>query len=131
MSGYAATKKKKTTTPNRIKINSPKSIEVSTMTLGTTELPNCQNVNPQEPETEDRPAHAQKLTDLSPEQKAHLSQGRSARQDVPVMRARRSRHAHENNLQPPSLDRKIDGTMQRRHGRKRRSTEKMGATVVS
>ncbi|KAJ8665000.1 hypothetical protein QAD02_006662 [Eretmocerus hayati] len=72
-----------------------------------------------EPETEERPSLSQKLSELShklAEQKTHLMGSRT----------RRSRHSNEN--LPPSGDKKLDSSS-RRHTRKRRSTEKMGATV--
>ncbi|XP_032457373.1 F-actin-monooxygenase Mical isoform X4 [Nasonia vitripennis] len=80
-----------------------------------------------EPETEDRPTFSQKLSELTAEQKAHLL-GRITKQDVPGTRARRSRHVNEN--LPLPMDKKPSAdTLARRHARKRRSTEKMGATV--
>lgn len=82
-----------------------------------------------EPETEDRPTFSQKLSELTTEQRAHLL-GRITKQDVPGTRARRSRHVNEN--LPLPMDKKPSAeTLARRHARKRRSTEKMGATVVS
>lgn len=83
----------------------------------------------QEPETEDRPTNlSQKLSELSAEKQAQLLGRITKQQDVNVSRgARRSRHVNEN--LPFVGDNKKMDTM-RRHARKRRSNEKMGATVV-
>ncbi|XP_058793152.1 F-actin-monooxygenase Mical [Phymastichus coffea] len=80
-----------------------------------------------EPETEDRPTFSQKLNVLTPEQKAQfLSRIASKEGSVATARARRSRHVNEN--LPQTGDKKSD-SMARRHARKRRSNEKMGASV--
>lgn len=71
-----------------------------------------------EPENEERPAHSKQLSQLTPD--------RIVRQDS-ATRTRHSRSRHNENLSP--ADKKGD-TISRR-SRKRRSTEKMGATVVS
>ncbi|XP_026299737.1 F-actin-monooxygenase Mical isoform X5 [Apis mellifera] len=73
-----------------------------------------------EPENEERPAHSKQLT---PDQKVQLID-RIVRQDS-ATRTRHSRSRHNENLNP--ADKKGD-TISRR-SRKRRSTEKMGATV--
>ncbi|XP_043285873.1 F-actin-monooxygenase MICAL3 isoform X2 [Venturia canescens] len=78
-----------------------------------------------EPENDERPLYSKQLSQLSPEQKAQLI-GRLAKPEMPTRpRHSRSRHNNENVLVP--LDKKTD-TVSRR-SRKRRSTEKMGATV--
>lgn len=78
-----------------------------------------------EPEIEDRPTLSQKLSELTAEQKAQLL-GRITKQDGSTTRVRRSRHVNEN--LPLPGDKKSD-SITRRHARKRRSTEKMGASV--
>lgn len=77
-----------------------------------------------EPENEERPAHSKQLSQLTPDQKVHLLD-RIVRQES-ATRTRHSRSRHNENLNP--TDKKGD-TISRR-SRKRRSTEKMGATVV-
>ncbi|XP_076170360.1 molecule interacting with CasL isoform X6 [Ptiloglossa arizonensis] len=76
-----------------------------------------------EPENEERPAHSKQLSQLTPDQKVHLLD-RIVRQES-ATRTRHSRSRHNENLNP--TDKKGD-TISRR-SRKRRSTEKMGATV--
>ncbi|XP_050486329.1 F-actin-monooxygenase Mical isoform X7 [Bombus huntii] len=76
-----------------------------------------------EPENEERPAHSKQLSQLTPDQKVQLID-RIVRQDS-ATRTRHSRSRHNENLNP--ADKKGD-TISRR-SRKRRSTEKMGATV--
>lgn len=78
-----------------------------------------------EPENEERPAHNKQSSQLTPEQKVQLID-RIARHDS-ATRTRHSRSRHSENFNPS--DKKGD-TMSRR-SRKRRSTEKMGATVVN
>ncbi|XP_066592367.1 F-actin-monooxygenase MICAL3 [Prorops nasuta] len=74
-----------------------------------------------EPDNEEKPNYSKQISQLTPEQKAQLI-GRIAKESV--TRMRRSRHSNDN-LQ--NADKKND-TLNRR-SRKRRSTEKMGATV--
>ncbi|XP_012255532.2 F-actin-monooxygenase Mical isoform X2 [Athalia rosae] len=76
-------------------------------------------------ENEDRPAFTKQLSQLTPEQKAQLL-GRITKQDSTV-RARHSRSRHGTEHAQPAGDKKVD-SMSRR-SRKRRSTDKMGATV--
>lgn len=76
-----------------------------------------------EPENEERPVHSKQLSQLTPDQKVQ-SVDRVVRQDS-ATRTRHSRSRHNENLNP--ADKKGD-TISRR-SRKRRSTEKMGATV--
>ncbi|XP_026671980.1 F-actin-monooxygenase Mical isoform X2 [Ceratina calcarata] len=73
-----------------------------------------------EPENEERPAHSKQLSQLTPDQKVQLI----VKQDG-ATRTRHSRSRYNENLNP--ADKKGD-TISRR-SRKRRSTEKMGATV--
>nr|XP_012143698.1 PREDICTED: protein-methionine sulfoxide oxidase mical3b isoform X8 [Megachile rotundata] len=76
-----------------------------------------------EPENEERPTHSKQLSHLTPDQKVQLLD-RIVRQDS-ATRTRHSRSRHNENMNP--ADKKGD-TISRR-SRKRRSTEKMGATV--
>ena len=76
-----------------------------------------------EPENEERPTHSKQLSQLTPDQKVLLID-RIVRQDSGT-RTRHSRSRHNENMNP--ADKKSD-TISRR-SRKRRSTEKMGATV--
>lgn len=79
-----------------------------------------------EPENEERPSHSKQLSQLTADQKVHLL-NRIVNQQESGARTRHSRSRHNENLTP--ADKKGD-TISRR-SRKRRSTEKMGATVVS
>ncbi|XP_076546406.1 molecule interacting with CasL isoform X2 [Osmia lignaria lignaria] len=76
-----------------------------------------------EPENDERPTHSKQLSQLTPDQKVQLID-RIVRQDSGT-RTRHSRSRHNENMNP--ADKKSD-TISRR-SRKRRSTEKMGATV--
>ncbi|XP_024947537.1 F-actin-monooxygenase Mical isoform X3 [Cephus cinctus] len=80
-----------------------------------------------EPEKEERPTYSKQLSQLTPEQKAQLI-GRIAKQDNTNTRARHSRSSrHSNEHAQNPLEKKGDSISRR--SRKRRSTEKMGATV--
>ncbi|XP_023314724.1 F-actin-monooxygenase Mical isoform X3 [Trichogramma pretiosum] len=81
-----------------------------------------------EPEADDRPTyhHQKKLNELTPEQKAQIL-GRIAKSEGSTRTTRRSRHSNENLLL--STSEKKSDSISRRHARKRRSNEKMGATV--
>ena len=80
----------------------------------------------QEPDNDDGPTFNKKLNDFTAVQKAQII-GRIAKSES-SRTARRSRHSNEN--LPLSGDKKSE-PISRRHARKRRSNEKMGATVVS
>ena len=73
-------------------------------------------IHRQEPETEERNAHPKQLKQLSPEEK-------------PTKRHSRSRHANENAVHQSHIDKKDNAA--NRRSRKRRSTEKVSATMVS
>lgn len=82
----------------------------------------------QELENEDRPTFSQKLSQLTPEQKAHLLGRMQTKHESHQGRQRRSnRHANDNNLLAVPADNKKSDA---RRSRKRRSTEKVGASVV-
>ncbi|XP_033221459.1 F-actin-monooxygenase Mical isoform X2 [Belonocnema kinseyi] len=78
-----------------------------------------------EPEKEERPTFSKQLRQLTPEQKAHLI-GRISKQETIRPRHSRVRHGYENFV--ASSEKKVDAASRR--SRKRRSTEKMGATVA-
>ncbi|XP_011314011.1 protein-methionine sulfoxide oxidase Mical isoform X2 [Fopius arisanus] len=80
-----------------------------------------------EPEVDERPVYDKKLVQLTNEQKAHLI-GRLAKHET-TGRARHSRTSRHNNENVQAIgDKKTDGSLGRR-SRKRRSNEKMGASV--
>ncbi|XP_012287376.1 F-actin-monooxygenase Mical isoform X2 [Orussus abietinus] len=78
-----------------------------------------------EPEKEERPSYSRQLSQMTPEQKAQLL-GRLTKQDN-VLRPRHSRSRHTNEHVQNVPDKKGDSISRR--SRKRRSNEKMGATV--
>ncbi|XP_076297907.1 molecule interacting with CasL isoform X3 [Lasioglossum baleicum] len=78
-----------------------------------------------EPENEERPSHSKQLSQMTPDQKVQLLERIANRErEEGGTRTRHSRSRHNENLNP--ADKK--DTISRR-SRKRRSTEKMGATV--
>ncbi|XP_076657796.1 molecule interacting with CasL isoform X4 [Halictus rubicundus] len=78
-----------------------------------------------EPENEERPSHSKHLSQMTPDQKVQLLERIASRErEDGGTRTRHSRSRHNENLNP--ADKK--DTISRR-SRKRRSTEKMGATV--
>ncbi|XP_063986315.1 F-actin-monooxygenase Mical isoform X3 [Diachasmimorpha longicaudata] len=80
-----------------------------------------------EPEADERPLYDKQLAQLTSEQKVHLI-GRLAKHET-AGRARHSRSSRHNNENVQAMgDKKTDGSLGRR-SRKRRSNEKMGASV--
>lgn len=83
----------------------------------------------QEPEADERPLYDKQLAQLTSEKKALLV-GRLAKHET-AGRPRHSRSSRHNNENVQAIvDKKTDGSLGRR-SRKRRSNEKMGASVVS
>nr|XP_033322979.1 F-actin-monooxygenase Mical isoform X2 [Megalopta genalis] len=78
-----------------------------------------------EPENEERPSHSKQLSQMTPDQKVQLLERIASRErEEGGTRTRHSRSRHNENLNPADKKETIS-----RRSRKRRSTEKMGATV--